>query len=130
MTKVEALLAQIGDPEDDSTPAYDLVAELSEEDQALVPELKRALWNFLKTQNFHTIKSQAFQLLSALGTTFTVDLFLPTQQPNPSYFGQEEFTQVGQALWMLFLSWLGGTVAFLLFRSRERTSSTPATTAP
>ena len=53
MTKVEALLAQIGDPEDDSTLAYDLVAELSEEDQELVPELKRALWNFLKTQNFH-----------------------------------------------------------------------------
>ncbi|GIH09659.1 hypothetical protein Rhe02_77260 [Rhizocola hellebori] len=53
MTKVEALLAQIGDPEDDSTPAYDLVAELSEADQALVPELKMALWNFLKTQNFY-----------------------------------------------------------------------------
>jgi hypothetical protein len=53
VSKVEALLAQIGDPEDDSTPAYDLVAELSEEDQALVPELKRALWNLLKAQNFY-----------------------------------------------------------------------------
>ncbi len=52
MTKVEALLAQIGDPEDDSTEAYDLVAELSEADHALVPELKKALWNFLKAQNF------------------------------------------------------------------------------
>jgi len=41
----------------------------------------------LKTQNFHTIKSQTFQLLSALGSTFSVDLFLPTQQPNPSWFG-------------------------------------------
>lgn len=47
--------------------------------------------------------------------------------PNPSYVDQEAFTQVGQALWMLFLSWLGGTVAFLLYRSRERTSSPPAT---
>ncbi len=53
MTKVEALLALIGDPEDDSTEAYDLVAELSEADHALVPELKKALWNFLKAQNFY-----------------------------------------------------------------------------
>jgi hypothetical protein len=53
VTKVEALLALIGDPEDDSSQAYDLVAELSEEDQALVPDLKRALWNFLKAQNFY-----------------------------------------------------------------------------
>ena len=48
--------------------------------------------------------------------------------PNPSYIDQEAFTQVGQALWLLFLSWLGGTVAFLLFRSRERSNSPPATT--
>lgn len=44
---------------------------------------------------------------------------------NPSYVDQAAFTQVGQALWMLFLSWLGGTVAFLLFRSSERSSSPP-----
>jgi hypothetical protein len=53
VTKVEALLALIGDPEDDSSQAYDLVAELSEEDSALVPELKMALWNLLKAQNFY-----------------------------------------------------------------------------
>ena len=41
----------------------------------------------LQTTNFHTIKSQAFQLLSPLGTTFTMDFFLPTQQPNPFFFG-------------------------------------------
>ena len=50
--------------------------------------------------------------------------------PNPNYIDQEVFIQVGQALWMLFLSWLGGTVAFMLFRSRERSCSPPATLSP
>jgi hypothetical protein len=46
---------------------------------------------------------------------------------NPGYIDPEVFTQVGQALWMFFLSWLGGTIAFLLFRSRERPSPLPVT---
>ena len=38
--------------------------------------------------------------------------------PNPNYIDLEMFTEVGQALWMLFFSWLGGTVALGLFRTR------------
>lgn len=38
--------------------------------------------------------------------------------PNPNYIDPEMFTEVGQALWMLFFSWLGGTIAFGLFRTR------------
>ena len=38
---------------------------------------------------------------------------------NPSYIDPQEFRQVGDALWMLLLSWLSGTVAFCLYRTRE-----------
>ena len=41
-----------------------------------------------------------------------------TGPPNPNYIDQEMFTEVGQALWILFFSWLGGTVALGLFRTR------------
>jgi len=47
---------------------------------------------------------------------------------NPSYIDQKEFTQVGHALWMLLLSWLSGTVAFCLYRTRESSSTGGATT--
>ncbi|MBC7853879.1 MAG: hypothetical protein IAF94_10615 [Pirellulaceae bacterium] len=49
--------------------------------------------------------------------------------PNPDYIDQELFAQVGQALWMLFVSWLGGTVAWGLFRTRGK-SDNAANTAP
>jgi hypothetical protein len=39
---------------------------------------------------------------------------------NPSYIDQNEFTKVGHALWMMILSWLSGTVALGLFRTRDR----------
>ena len=52
-----------------------------------------------------------------------------TGPPNPNYIDQEVFTQVGQALWMLFFSWLGGTVAWGLFRTRG-TSENAANTTP
>jgi len=39
--------------------------------------------------------------------------------PNPDYVDSELFTQVGQALWMLFFSWLGGTTARRLYRTRS-----------
>lgn len=38
--------------------------------------------------------------------------------PNPSYVDGELFLEVGQALWMLFFSWLGGRIALALFRTR------------
>ena len=43
----------------------------------------------------------------------------PPATLNPSYVDQETFLEVGHALWILFLSWLGGTVAFVLYRTRE-----------
>jgi len=49
--------------------------------------------------------------------------------PNPNYIDQEMFTEVGQALWMLFFSWLGGTVAWGLFRTRG-TSQNAANNSP
>jgi len=47
---------------------------------------------------------------------------------NPSYIDPKEFTQVGHALWMLVLSWLSGTVACCLYRTRESSSTGGATT--
>jgi hypothetical protein len=49
----------------------------------------------------------------------------PPPTLNPSYVDQEAFLEVGHALWILFLSWLGGTIAFCLYRTRE----TPITAA-
>jgi hypothetical protein len=43
--------------------------------------------------------------------------------PNPNYVDSELFTEVGQALWMLLFSWLGGKVAFGLFRARATTQT-------
>ena len=51
----------------------------------------------------------------------------PPMVPNPNYIDQEVFTDVGQAIWTLLLSWLGGTVVFGLFRPRG-TSERAATT--
>jgi hypothetical protein len=42
----------------------------------------------------------------------------PPMMPDPNYIDPEAFTDVGQAIWTLFLSWLGGTVVFGLFRKR------------
>ena len=50
----------------------------------------------------------------------------PPMARNPTYIEQEVFTEVGHALWILFLSWLGGTVAFWLVRTRERSSTAGA----
>ncbi len=50
----------------------------------------------------------------------------PPLTPNAGFVAQEMFTQVGHALWMLFLSWLGGTVAFCLYRTRESSSAAGA----
>jgi hypothetical protein len=47
---------------------------------------------------------------------------------NPSYVDQEVFMEVGHGIWMLFFSWLGGTVALGLYRTREK-SSTAGTAA-
>ncbi|MFN0017658.1 MAG: hypothetical protein ACKVP0_05315 [Pirellulaceae bacterium] len=49
------------------------------------------------------------------------------QTPNPSYVDYQNFLNVGQALWMLLLPWLGGTVAARLISAREKskTSTTP-----
>jgi hypothetical protein len=49
---------------------------------------------------------------------------------NPDYIDPSEFMQVGHALWMFFLSWLGGPLALLLVRLRERSSPLPATAHP
>jgi hypothetical protein len=40
--------------------------------------------------------------------------------PNPAYLDHESFTAIGHALWTLFLSWLGGTVAFWIFSTRDK----------
>jgi len=45
---------------------------------------------------------------------------------NPNYIDPKEFTQVGHALWMLLLSWLSGTVAFCLYRTRESSGAVGA----
>jgi hypothetical protein len=45
---------------------------------------------------------------------------------NPNYIDQKDFLQVGHALWMLLLSWLSGTVAFCLYRTRESSSTAGA----
>jgi len=37
---------------------------------------------------------------------------------NSSYVDQNEFMKVGNALWMLILSWLSGTIALGLYRTR------------
>ena len=50
----------------------------------------------------------------------------PPPTLNPSYVDQETFLEVGHALWILFLSWLGGTVAFCLYRTRESSTTTGA----
>lgn len=52
--------------------------------------------------------------------------------PNPAYVDFESFTSIGHALWTLLLSWVGGTVAFWVFSTRDkRTAGTePARTAP
>ena len=47
---------------------------------------------------------------------------------NPSYVDLNEFLQVGHALWMLVLSWLSGTVAFCLYRTRESSGTNGAST--
>jgi hypothetical protein len=52
----------------------------------------------------------------------------PPPALNPSYVDQESFLEVGHALWMLFLSWLGGTVAFCLYRTRENATTAAAST--
>ena len=50
----------------------------------------------------------------------------PPPTLNPSYVDQETFLEVGHALWILFLSWLGGTVAFCLYRTRENSTAVGA----
>ena len=52
----------------------------------------------------------------------------PPQTLNPSYVDQETFLEVGHALWILLLSWLGGTVAFCLYRTRENPAAVGAST--
>ena len=52
----------------------------------------------------------------------------PPMMANPSYIDQTVFTEIGHALWTLFLSWLGGTIAFWLYRTRG--ASSPAATPP
>ena len=52
----------------------------------------------------------------------------PPPTLNPSYVDQETFLEVGHALWILLLSWLGGTVAFCLYRTRENPAAVGAST--
>ena len=51
----------------------------------------------------------------------------PPVVPNPDYIDQEAFTDVGQAIWTLFLSWLGGTVMYWLYRTRSTSERAVAT---
>jgi hypothetical protein len=51
----------------------------------------------------------------------------PPMMPNPNYIDQEAFTDVGQAIWTLFLSWLGGTVMCWLYRTRSTSERAVAT---
>jgi hypothetical protein len=50
----------------------------------------------------------------------------PPMVLNPSYIEQEVFLEVGHALWILLFSWLGGTVAFWLYRTRDNASAAGA----
>jgi hypothetical protein len=52
---------------------------------------------------------------------------VPPTIPNPSYIDPEAFADVGQALWTLFLSWLGGTVVLGLFRKKGMADRVAAT---
>jgi hypothetical protein len=47
--------------------------------------------------------------------------------PNPTYVDQEAFVEVGQALWMLLFSWLGGRLALGLFRTRSTSDNAAST---
>ena len=49
-----------------------------------------------------------------------------SQTPNPSYVDYQNFLNVGQALWMLLLPWLGGTVAAGLIWPREKSKTSTA----
>jgi FtsP/CotA-like multicopper oxidase with cupredoxin domain len=42
----------------------------------------------VNAQGFVSLKSRPFALTAALATTLSLDFFLPTQQPNPFFFGQ------------------------------------------
>ncbi len=42
----------------------------------------------VNAQGFVSLKSRPFALTGALSSTLALDFFLPTQQPNPSFFGQ------------------------------------------
>jgi hypothetical protein len=46
---------------------------------------------------------------------------------NPNYIDPELFLEVGQALWMLLFSWLGGRVALGLFRTRGTSDNVAST---
>jgi hypothetical protein len=48
----------------------------------------------------------------------------PPQISNPDYIDPEAFTEVGQALWMFLFSWLGGSLAFGLSRTRDKSNAT------
>ena len=42
----------------------------------------------VNAQGFVSLKSRPFALTGALSSTLALDFFLPTQQPNPNFFGQ------------------------------------------
>lgn len=51
----------------------------------------------------------------------------PQPISNPNYIDLEAFDQVGHSLWMFFLSWLGGTVMYWLYRTRSTSERSVAT---
>ena len=53
----------------------------------------------------------------------------PPQISNPDYIDGEAFTEVGQALWMFLFSWLGGSLAFGLSRTRDKSNAATDRTA-
>ncbi len=42
----------------------------------------------VKAQGFVSLKSRPFPLTQALASTLSVDFFVPSQQPNPNFYGQ------------------------------------------